>query len=101
MSSTPNPCDTWDRKVFNNATLSPFREVKLPLDFWISRVDKFPPDKCKGEFVCKPLNLLDFFIESETIEVKIGEEWEVTCKVIEEKKEEEGFPVKYTLYSPS
>ena len=39
-----------------------------------------------GEFVYKPLNLLDLFIVSETIEGKIGEEWEVTCKVIGEKR---------------
>ena len=45
-----------------------------------------------GEFVYKPLNLLDLFIVSETIEGKIGEEWEVTCKVIGEKKKRRAFP---------
>ena len=51
-----------------------------------------------GEFVYKPLNLLDLFIVSETIEGKIGEEWEVTCKVIGEK-EEESFPVQSVFTS--
>ena len=45
-----------------------------------------------GEFVYKPLNLQDLFIVGETIEDKIGEEWEVTCKVIGEKKKRRAQP---------
>ena len=66
VSSTPNPCDTRDRKVFNSAT----ERLNSHWASWISRVDKFPRTNARG--IClQAFKFLDFFVESETIEGKI------------------------------